>query len=98
MLAHVGRPVRDDLLEPGPVDRAGALGAGGGIGRDIALQMAAQGAKVVVNDIGASVSGEGSDASPGQQVVDEIKAGDKAFRNGADCADLDATVEMPACT
>ncbi|MDP1534621.1 MAG: SDR family NAD(P)-dependent oxidoreductase, partial [Rubrivivax sp.] len=50
-------------------------GSGRGIGRDIALQMAAQGAKVVVNDIGASVSGEGSDASPGQQVVDEIKAG-----------------------
>jgi NAD(P)-dependent dehydrogenase (short-subunit alcohol dehydrogenase family) len=50
-------------------------GAGRGIGRDIALQMAAQGAKVVVNDIGASVSGEGSDASHGQQVVDEIKAG-----------------------
>ena len=39
-------------------------GSGRGIGRDIALQMAAQGAKVVVNDIGASVSGEGSDASP----------------------------------
>jgi NAD(P)-dependent dehydrogenase (short-subunit alcohol dehydrogenase family) len=36
--------------------------------------MAAQGAKIVVNDIGASVSGEGNDASPGQQVVDEIKA------------------------
>lgn len=49
-------------------------GAGRGIGRDIALLMAAQGAKVVVNDIGASVGGEGSDASPGQQVVDEIKA------------------------
>ena len=38
-------------------------GSGRGIGRDIALQMAAQGAKIVVNDIGASVSGEGSDAS-----------------------------------
>ena len=49
-------------------------GAGRGIGRDIALMMAAQGAKVVVNDIGASVGGEGSDASPGQQVVNEIKA------------------------
>jgi len=49
-------------------------GSGRGIGRDIALEMAAQGAKVVVNDIGASVTGEGSDASPGQQVVDEIKA------------------------
>jgi NAD(P)-dependent dehydrogenase (short-subunit alcohol dehydrogenase family) len=49
-------------------------GAGRGIGRDIALLMAAQGAKVVVNDIGASVAGEGSDASHGQQVVNEIKA------------------------
>ena len=49
-------------------------GSGRGIGRDIALQMAAQGAKIVVNDIGASVSGEGSDASPGEQVVAEIKA------------------------
>ncbi len=49
-------------------------GSGRGIGRDIALEMAAQGAKVVVNDIGASVTGEGNDASPGQQVVDEIKA------------------------
>nr|XP_010911358.1 uncharacterized protein LOC105037382 [Elaeis guineensis] len=49
-------------------------GAGRGIGRDIALMMAAQGAKVVVNDIGASVGGEGNDASHGQQVVNEIKA------------------------
>ncbi len=49
-------------------------GSGRGIGRDIALQMAAQGAKIVVNDIGASVSGEGSDSSPGEQVVAEIKA------------------------
>ncbi|MDO8699782.1 MAG: SDR family oxidoreductase [Rhodoferax sp.] len=49
-------------------------GAGGGIGRDIALAMAREGAKVVVNDIGASVSGEGSNAGPAQAVVDEIKA------------------------
>ena len=49
-------------------------GAGGGIGRDIALQCAAQGAKVLVNDIGASVAGEGNDAGPAQRVVDEIKA------------------------
>lgn len=49
-------------------------GAGRGIGRDIARLMAAQGAKVVVNDVGASVSGEGKDIAPAQQVVDEIKA------------------------
>ena len=49
-------------------------GAGGGIGRDMALAFAAQGAKVVVNDIGASVAGEGSDAGPAQKVVAEIKA------------------------
>ncbi len=49
-------------------------GAGGGIGRDIALAMAREGAKVVVNDIGASVSGEGNDAGPAQSVVNEIKA------------------------
>jgi len=49
-------------------------GAGGGIGRDFALAMAAHGARVVVNDIGASVAGEGRDAGPAQKVVDEIKA------------------------
>jgi NAD(P)-dependent dehydrogenase (short-subunit alcohol dehydrogenase family) len=49
-------------------------GAGGGIGRDFALAMAAAGASVLVNDIGTSVKGEGSDAGPAQQVVDEIRA------------------------
>ena len=57
-------------------------GAGGGIGRDIALAMAREGAKVVVNDIGASVAGEGNDAGPAQKVVDEIKAlGGEAVAN-----------------
>ena len=49
-------------------------GAGGGIGRDIALALAREGARVVVNDIGASVAGEGADAGPAQQVVNEIRA------------------------
>src|SRR4026209_920099 len=49
-------------------------GAGGGIGRDFALAMSAKGAKIVVNDVGASVSGEGKNTGPAQKVVDEIKA------------------------
>ena len=57
-------------------------GSGGGIGREIALLMAAEGAKVVVNDIGASVSGEGRDTGPAQKVVDEIHAkGGQAVAN-----------------
>ena len=49
-------------------------GAGRGIGAAIARLMAREGAKVVVNDIGSSVSGEGKDAGPAQKVVEEIKA------------------------
>ncbi len=49
-------------------------GAGGGIGRDIALMAAAQGARVIVNDIGASLTGQGQDRGPAERVVDEIKA------------------------
>ncbi|WP_425930463.1 SDR family NAD(P)-dependent oxidoreductase [Pseudomonas sp. NyZ201] len=49
-------------------------GAGNGIGRAIALAMAAEGARVVVNDLGSSVHGDGQDAGPAQRVVDEIKA------------------------
>ena len=48
-------------------------GPGRGIGRDTALQMAAVGAKVVVNDLGVSVDGSGGDKSPATQVVDEIR-------------------------
>lgn len=49
-------------------------GAGRGIARGIAILMAQQGAKVVVNDLGGSVDGVGRDASPAQQVVNEINA------------------------
>ncbi|HEV8107317.1 MAG TPA: SDR family NAD(P)-dependent oxidoreductase [Burkholderiales bacterium] len=61
-------------------------GAGGGIGRDFALAMAAAGASVLVNDIGTSVKGEGSDAGPAQKVADEINrnfraAGARAVAN-----------------
>lgn len=49
-------------------------GGGRGIGRDFSLAMAANGASVVVNDLGSSTTGEGTDAGPAQQVVDEIRA------------------------
>jgi NAD(P)-dependent dehydrogenase (short-subunit alcohol dehydrogenase family) len=49
-------------------------GAGGGLGRAHALLLASRGARVVVNDVGGSVSGEGGDAGPAQRVVDEIVA------------------------
>jgi len=55
-------------------------GAGRGIGRAIAVMMAAEGAKVLVNDVGAALDGSGGDAGPAQQVVDEIKkAGGQAI-------------------
>jgi NAD(P)-dependent dehydrogenase (short-subunit alcohol dehydrogenase family) len=57
-------------------------GAGNGIGRDFALAMAANGARVVVNDLGTSASGEGADQGPAQTVVDEIRAaGGEAVAN-----------------
>ncbi|MEP6405428.1 MAG: SDR family NAD(P)-dependent oxidoreductase, partial [Marinobacter sp.] len=49
-------------------------GAGRGIGRATALMLAESGARVVVNDIGGSADGSGTDATPAQEVVDEIKA------------------------
>jgi NAD(P)-dependent dehydrogenase (short-subunit alcohol dehydrogenase family) len=49
-------------------------GAGGGLGREFATALAASGAKVVVNDIGASLSGDGRDAGPAEAVVAEIRA------------------------
>ena len=73
-------------------------GAGGGIGRDFALAMAAHGAKVVVNDIGASVSGEGKDAGPAQKVVAEIQAkGGTAVANTDSVADWDSANRIVKC-
>src|SRR3954465_14235087 len=65
-------------------------GAGNGLGRAHAIAFAAEGARVVVNDIGTSREGEGSSAGPAQQVVDEIRAaGGEAVANTDDIADWD---------
>ncbi len=70
-------------------------GAGRGLGRAHALAFAAEGAKVVVNDLGASLAGEGEDATPAQDVVDEIvAAGGEAIVNGDDVSDWDAAGNM----
>ena len=53
-------------------------GAGRGIGRDIALMMAKEGAKVVVNDIGTSLAGEGADQTPAEEVVQLVADFDAA--------------------
>ncbi|MGD9703732.1 MAG: SDR family oxidoreductase [Acidimicrobiia bacterium] len=70
-------------------------GAGRGIGREHALLFAAEGAKVVVNDLGGSADGTGADASAAQQVVDEIvAAGGEAIANHDDVADADGADRM----
>ncbi len=70
-------------------------GAGGGIGRDIALAAAAAGAAVVVNDLGASLKGTGQTELAAQKVVDEITAaGGSAVANADSVADPDAAREM----
>ncbi len=72
-------------------------GAGGGIGREFALALACEGAKVVVNDLGASVDGQGRDVDRAQSVADEIRAaGGVAVANGDSVADEDAANNMVA--
>ncbi len=63
-------------------------GAGRGLGRAHALAFAAEGAKVVVNDIGAELDGSGGTLSPAQEVAEEIRAnGGEAIVNGDDISD-----------
>jgi NAD(P)-dependent dehydrogenase (short-subunit alcohol dehydrogenase family) len=70
-------------------------GAGRGVGRGVAMLMAAEGAKVVVNDLGGDTGGEGRDAAPGQEVVDAIEAaGGKAVLNTDSVADWSAAHGM----
>src|SRR5918994_1244239 len=70
-------------------------GAGRGIGREHALALARAGARVVVNDRGGSLAGEGEDASPAQEVVNEIVAdGGDAVANYGDVSDFRAAEEL----
>ena len=70
-------------------------GAGRGIGASIARAMAAEGAAVVVNDLGGSVDGEGADDAPAREVVRGIEeAGGRAIANFDDVADYDAAEQI----
>ena len=70
-------------------------GAGRGIGREHALAFAAEGAKVIVNDLGAGLDGSAIGESPAEKVVEEIKAaGGEAQVNGNDVASWDGAAEL----
>jgi len=68
-------------------------GAGRGIGRGIAIALAKAGAKVVVNDLGTGLDGEGQATSPAAQVVDEIV---KSFRQRPEGASPDSSIDTEA--
>ncbi len=81
----------------GMLDGKAALvtGAGRGIGRGIAMALAKAGARVVVNDLGTSLSGEGTETLPADQVVDEIlTGGGEAVTNRGNVAKFDDATEM----
>ena len=73
-------------------------GAGGGIGKEHAIELAKRGAKVVVNDLGGSVDGSGA-SNAANEVVELIKSeGGEAIANGASVTDLAAVKAMVAQT
>jgi NAD(P)-dependent dehydrogenase (short-subunit alcohol dehydrogenase family) len=70
-------------------------GAGRGIGRAHAIEFASQGAKIVVNDLGAEVDGSGRSEGPAGQVVDEITGmGGEAVANGDDVSDVEGAKRL----
>jgi len=72
-------------------------GAGGGVGRGEALELADQGAKVVVNDLGGSVGGEGADKRPAEEVAELIRSrGGEAVANYDDISSWDGAAAVVA--
>ncbi len=70
-------------------------GAGRGIGRGYAIEFARQGAKVIVNDLGAELNGSGSSEGPAGEVVDSIRAmGGEAVANGEDVSDWEGSQRL----
>src|ERR1700676_2864619 len=88
---HDANPSKGSDMSAKPLDGKILIvtGAGRGIGRDIALLAAREGAKVVVNDLGGGADGEGNgDLGPASEVVEEIRAaGGTAVPNGDSVAD-----------
>jgi NAD(P)-dependent dehydrogenase (short-subunit alcohol dehydrogenase family) len=87
--------VAEDLM--GALDGRVAIitGAGRGLGREHALLFAAEGAKVVVNDLGGDPHGLGADRAPAQQVVDEIEAmGGEAVAHTESCSDWEGAQRL----
>ena len=73
-------------------------GAGRGVGRGVALLMAAEGAQVVVNDIGAALDGSGGEQTPAQEVVSEIEAaGGEAVANYDSVSEWASAAKIVQC-
>src|SRR5262247_203813 len=74
---------------------ASVTGAGGGLGRQHALELARRGAKVVINDLGGAVDGSGGSSEAAKKVVDEIKAfGGAAIANGSSVTDDSGVAQL----